>query len=107
MVPVTTEPTPSCMLLSPLLNAAKACAQEVIVPRHVIITSPPQPSPGDYTQQAPGLQPKDQEATAVSPWRGTAQHNETFRDEYGFRYDAQGHRIDTQGRHISPKTTTP
>ena len=71
------------------------------------VGGPAQPSPGDYTQQPPGPQPMDQQATAVSPWRGTSQHAEAFRDEYGFRYDAQGHRIDAQGRHISPKTTTP
>jgi hypothetical protein len=71
------------------------------------VGSPPQPTPGDYTQQAPGLQPMDQQATAVSPWRGTVQHDEAFRDEYGFRYDSRGHRIDAQGHHISPKTTTP
>ena len=72
-----------------------------------VISSPPQPSPGDYTRQGPGLQPMDQEAQAVSPWRGRSQHDEAFRDEYGFRYDSKGHRIDAQGRHISPKTTTP
>lgn len=74
---------------------------------HYVISSPPQPGPGDYTRQGPGLQPMDQEAQAVSPWRGRTQHNESFRDEYGFRYDSKGHRIDAQGRHISPKTTTP
>jgi hypothetical protein len=72
-----------------------------------VITSPPQPSAGDYSRQAPGLQPMDQEATAASPWRGRSQHGESFRDEYGFRYDSKGHRIDAQGHHISPKTTTP
>jgi hypothetical protein len=72
-----------------------------------VISSPPQPSPGDYTRQGPGLQPMDQEAQAVSPWRGRARHDESMRDEYGFRYDSKGHRIDAQGRRISPKTTTP
>jgi hypothetical protein len=32
---------------------------------------------------------------------------EAFRDEYGFRYDAQGDRIDRNGRIISPQSTTP
>ena len=32
---------------------------------------------------------------------------ETTRDEYGFRYDAQGNRIDRNGRIISPQSTTP
>jgi hypothetical protein len=29
------------------------------------------------------------------------------RDEYGFRYDARGNRIDQSGRFISPHSTTP
>jgi hypothetical protein len=29
------------------------------------------------------------------------------RDEFGFRYDAQGNRIDRNGRIISPQSTTP
>jgi hypothetical protein len=32
---------------------------------------------------------------------------ETFRDEYGFRYDAQGNRLDRYGNIISPQSTTP
>lgn len=72
-----------------------------------IIASPPQPSPGDYQREHPGLQPMDQQAQAVSPYRGTRQHEEAFRDEYGFRYDARGDRIDAQGHRISPHTTTP
>lgn len=28
----------------------------------------------------------------------------TFKDEYGFRYDAQGHRLDARGNIISPQT---
>jgi hypothetical protein len=71
------------------------------------VGGPPQVTPGDYTQEAPGLQPMDQQAQAVSPWRGTVPHQEAYRDEYGFRYDAKGHRIDAQGYRISPHTTTP
>ena len=71
------------------------------------VGAPAQRSPGDYTQEAPGPQPMDQQAQAVSPWRGTVPHEERFRDEYGFRYDAKGHRIDAQGYRISPHTTTP
>ena len=32
---------------------------------------------------------------------------ETTRDEFGFRYDALGNRIDRNGRIISPQSTTP
>ena len=73
--------------------------------QHVIISSPPQPSPGDYQREAPGLQPMDEQAQAVSPYRGTVRHREAFRDEYGFRYDAQGNRLNAEGYVISPHTT--
>jgi hypothetical protein len=103
-------------LLALALVSAASAAQAQMYQRYEIardpegkpfVGGPPQRSPGDYTQQAPGLQPMDQQAQAVSPWRGTVPHQESFRDEYGFRYDAKGHRIDAQGYHISPKTTTP
>jgi hypothetical protein len=72
-----------------------------------LISSPPQPTPGDYTRERPGLQPMDEQAQAVSPYRGRRVHEEAFKDEYGFRYDARGNRIDATGRRISPHTTTP
>ena len=31
-------------------------------------------------------------------------HQTAFRDEYGFRYDAQGNRLDARGNVISPQT---
>src|SRR5580700_6860038 len=31
-------------------------------------------------------------------------HQTAFRDEYGFRYDAQGNRLDARGNIISPQT---
>jgi hypothetical protein len=71
------------------------------------VGGPAQPGPGDYTQEAPGLQPMDQQAQAVSPYHGVRQHRESFRDEYGFRYDSRGNRIDSAGHVISPHTTTP
>ncbi len=95
------------MIRLSLLTLAAIGIAGVANAQNVIVTSPPQPSPGDYTRQAPGLQPMDQQAQAVSPYRGTRQHEEAFRDEYGFRYDARGERIDAQGHRISPHTTTP
>ncbi len=71
------------------------------------VGSQPQPSPGDYTRERPGLQPMDQEAQAVSPYHGRVRHGEAFKDEYGFRYDSRGDRIDARGRVISPHITTP
>jgi hypothetical protein len=32
---------------------------------------------------------------------------QAFRDEYGFRYDGQGNRLDRYGHIISPQSTTP
>ena len=71
------------------------------------VTSNPQPSPGDYTREGPGSQPPSNQSQAVSPGRGSVQHDTAFKDEYGFRYDARGDRIDASGRRISPRTTTP
>jgi hypothetical protein len=84
--------------------AGAASAQPM---QHTIIASPPQPSPGDYQRQAPGLQPMDEQAQATSPYRGTVRHREAFRDEYGFRYDSRGNRLNAEGYVISPHTTTP
>jgi hypothetical protein len=81
-----------------------AAAQPV---QHVIIASLPQPRPGDYQREAPGPQPMDEQAQARSPYQGTVRHEEAFRDEYGFRYDARGNRLNAQGYVISPHTTTP
>jgi hypothetical protein len=72
-----------------------------------VISSPPQPSPGDYTRGGSGLQPMDQQAQAAPSYDGSARHIEAFRDEYGFRYDARGNRIDARGRLISPHSKTP
>jgi hypothetical protein len=40
---------------------------------------------------------------ALSPPVGV----EAFRDEYGFRYDGRGNRLDRYGNIISPQSTTP
>ncbi len=32
---------------------------------------------------------------------------QAFRDEYGFRYDGQGNRVDARGNIISPQSTQP
>lgn len=39
--------------------------------------------------------------------RPTTTGEVAFRDEFGFRYDAQGNRIDARGNIISPQTRTP
>jgi len=88
-----------------LIGIAGAAAAQPV--QHVIVTLPSQPSPGDYQREAPGQQPMDEQAQATSPYRGTVRHREAFRDEYGFRYDARGNRLNAQGYVISPHTTTP
>jgi hypothetical protein len=73
-----------------------------------VITSPPQPSPGDYQRQAPGLQPAEpQQAEMNTPSLRGCGHQEAMRDEYGFRYDGRGNRLNAQGCVISPHNTTP
>jgi hypothetical protein len=74
---------------------------------HPYIASKPQPSPGDFTRERPGPQPADPQAQALATWHGRIRHNVAFKDEYGFRYDAQGDRLDAKGYVISPLTTTP
>jgi len=51
----------------------------------------PTPAPAAYYQPAPYAAPQP----APAP----------FRDEFGFRYDGEGNRIDASGRVISPYTT--
>lgn len=81
------------------------------------VMSPPQPSPGDYAraptgpqpmnQQPMDQQPMDQEQAEAPLPSGGGVHPEAFRDEFGFRYDAKGNRIDAHGHLISPHSTTP
>ena len=73
-----------------------------------VISSPPQPSPGDYQRQAPGPQPgnpMDQQAQMMSS--GACGHQDTMRDEYGFRYDSQGNRLNARGCVIAPPISRP
>ena len=72
-----------------------------------VIASPPQPSPGDYQREAPGLQPADQQADLGPAYSTRCGHQVAMRDEYGFRYDGKGHRLNAQGCVISPHNTTP
>ena len=72
-----------------------------------MIASPPQPSPGDYQREAPGLQPAQPQQAEMNWQSRRCGHQEAMRDEYGFRYDARGHRLNAQGCVISPHNTTP
>lgn len=95
------------LLALALVGAAGAVHAQTGSYGRPMVSSQPQPTPGDYTRERPGLQPMDQQAQTVSPYRGRVRHDEAFKDEYGFRYDERGNRIDATGRRISPHTTTP
>ncbi len=56
-----------------------------------------------YSAPAPAYAPEPY--VAPQPVRTTGQP--AFHDEFGFRYDDQGNRLDRNGRIISPQTTTP
>ncbi len=43
---------------------------------------------------------------AMAPMDGTP-HAVAFKDEYGFRYDAQGNRLDRHGHVMSPHDANP
>jgi hypothetical protein len=62
------------------------------------------PAPGTtvYTTTAPGSTTTYTPA-ATTPPAGV----QAFRDEYGFRYDGQGNRVDARGNIISPQSTQP
>jgi hypothetical protein len=62
------------------------------------------PNPGTtvYTTTAP-VQTTTVVPAATTPPAGV----QAYRDEYGFRYDGQGNRIDARGNIISPQSTRP
>ncbi len=68
----------------------------------------PAPAPSYTTVYTP---PSYSPAPPPSPYVETRNANnagvQVFRDEYGFRYDAQGNRLDRNGNIISPQSTQP
>lgn len=64
--------------------------------------------PGDERGPAAGgANMNTNQNMAAAPMSMPAQsgpHQATFKDEYGFRYDAQGNRLDARGNVISPHT---
>jgi hypothetical protein len=72
--------------------------REVMVPSRpapvstTVVYAPPEPAPPAYVPPVPPRPPVGVQA---------------FRDEYGFRYDGQGNRLDARGNIISPHSTTP
>jgi len=68
-----------------------AVVTQAYVPATTVVYTDPTPVPA-YVPPAP-----PQPAVGV----------QAFRDEYGFRYDGQGNRLDARGNIISPHSTTP
>jgi hypothetical protein len=65
--------------------------------------------PGDRTNAgaAPPIHSRMNSDVAQAPQAMPMQsgpHQTAFKDEYGFRYDAQGNRLDARGNVISPQT---
>lgn len=78
-----------------LAVALAACS--VRTEEHVVSPPPPPVQPTRVYVPAASPPPPPVQPDTVSP----------SRDEYGFRYDAKGNRIDRYGNIISPHSTTP
>jgi hypothetical protein len=62
-------------------------------------------APAPQMQMAPQAQPMaPQMAAQPMDTAQTGPRQSSFKDEYGFRYDAQGNRLDARGNIISPHT---
>ena len=79
----------------------------------VVTTGPPYPATAAYAPAptrlcAPTATVYAQEPVTYAPAAPTPPAGvQAFRDEYGFRYDGQGNRIDARGNIISPQSTRP
>ncbi|MFO1162447.1 MAG: hypothetical protein U1E60_26670 [Reyranellaceae bacterium] len=102
--PVPAQPMPSpAQTMAPAAGAIDAGGQPIIG-RNDWVRQPG--DQGGSGMQAPNANPNM--AAAPMPARARASGagqpgpDGTFRDEYGFRYDAQGNRIDGRGRILPP-----
>ena len=69
-------------------------------------TAPSAQQPG-YAQPQPGYAPQPsygQSQAGAMPAYQTGPRQAAFKDEYGFRYDSEGNRLDARGNIISPHT---
>ena len=73
-----------------------------------VYVSAPAPAPSYTTVYTP---PSYVPAPAPTPYIESRSANtagvQAFRDEYGFRYDAEGNRLDRNGNIVSPQSTQP
>lgn len=85
---------------------ARRYRQEATVttyPAPVAATTTYYPAPGTTVYTAPAASTTTFVPAATTPPAGV----QAYRDEYGFRYDGQGNRIDARGNIISPQSTRP
>jgi hypothetical protein len=83
------------MTVFAIVSCSLAAACSVTEDRTVAAPQPVQMAPQAVVYAAPPPRPLPPDTVSPS------------RDEYGFRYDSQGNRIDASGRIISPQSTTP
>jgi hypothetical protein len=68
----------------------------------------PAPAPSYTTVYTPpGYSPTPAPTAYVETRNANTAGVQAFRDEYGFRYDAEGNRLDRNGNIISPQSTQP
>lgn len=60
--------------------------------------------PGDRVGRNPATASPAMTSAMPASTMASGPREATFKDEYGFRYDAQGHRLDARGNIISPQT---
>jgi hypothetical protein len=61
-------------------------------------------APAPQMQMAPQAQPMAPQMASPPMPAQTGPRQATMKDEFGFRYDAQGNRLDARGNIISPQT---
>jgi hypothetical protein len=86
---------------------ARRYRQEAVVTTYPAATTVYTPAPTVYAP-APATVVYTQGPVTYAPAATTPPAGvQAFRDEYGFRYDGQGNRIDARGNIISPQSTRP
>lgn len=91
--------------------AVSACGYssttEVVRPPPAAVSYYSAPAPVTYVTPAPAYVTPAPVIAAAPPATTPPAGVQAFRDEYGFRYDGQGNRLDRQGNIISPHSTRP
>lgn len=91
--------------------AVSACGYshttEVVRPPPAAVTYYSAPAPVTYVSPAPTYVTPAPVVAAIPPATTPPAGVQAFRDEYGFRYDGQGNRLDRYGNIISPHSTRP